>query len=85
MPERSQRRIRSYITVHKNSVYMENFVRALGADGIFILDQIALNLGDLPARFVVVTAAACASCSLCVFCLFFQLFVARALQCHRRV
>ncbi|KAI6216016.1 hypothetical protein M3Y94_00453700 [Aphelenchoides besseyi] len=52
MPERSERRLRSYLTVHKGSLYLENFMRALGADGVFILHQIALNIGDLPASYL---------------------------------
>lgn len=49
-PERSYRKIRSYLNVYSGSVYLDKFLRALGPDGIFIIHQISLNVGDLPAR-----------------------------------
>ncbi|KAH7725522.1 INX-6 protein [Aphelenchoides avenae] len=51
-PERSYRKIRSYLNVYSGSVYLDKFLRALGPDGIFIIHQISLNVGDLPASYL---------------------------------
>ncbi|CAD5218319.1 unnamed protein product [Bursaphelenchus okinawaensis] len=51
-PARSQERIRAYLACHAGSVYLDKFFRALGHDGVFVLHQLALNIGDLPASYV---------------------------------
>lgn len=47
----SKEKLKSFLTVHAgSSIYLDRFYRALGNDGIFILHQISLNIGDLPTR-----------------------------------
>lgn len=45
------RSIRNYLNETTNAS-LDRFLNALGKDGVFILHNIALNIGDLPARFV---------------------------------
>lgn len=51
MPRASKQKLQSFLTIHTgSSVYLDHFYRALGNDGVFILHQISLNIGDLPSR-----------------------------------
>lgn len=53
-PKFSRAKLHSFLTFQSNgnqTIYMEKFFRALGPDGVFILHQISLNIGDLPTRF----------------------------------
>lgn len=53
VPQASKAKLQSFLAVHAgSSVYLERFFRALGPDGIFILHQIALNVGDLPTSYL---------------------------------
>lgn len=44
-------KLKSFLILHTgSSIYLDRFYCALGNDGIFILYQISLNIGDLPTR-----------------------------------
>jgi len=49
-PRASKAKLKSFFACHEKQVYLEKFFHALGPDGIFILHQIAMNVGDLPTR-----------------------------------
>uniref|UniRef100_A0A914DFI7 Innexin n=1 Tax=Acrobeloides nanus TaxID=290746 RepID=A0A914DFI7_9BILA len=50
--QRAQRKIRSYLMEHLHAPYLDKFFKTLGPDGLFILHQISLNVGDLPASYL---------------------------------
>uniref|UniRef100_A0AC34FAD1 Innexin n=1 Tax=Panagrolaimus sp. ES5 TaxID=591445 RepID=A0AC34FAD1_9BILA len=44
--------LRSFLLIHSKSTFVEKFFKIIGRDGQFILHQIALNIGDLPASYL---------------------------------
>lgn len=53
-PSTSRKRLQAFLALHSagSAVYLDRFVRALGVDGVFVLHQIALNVGELPASYL---------------------------------
>ena len=44
--------LRSFLLIHSKTTYVDKFFKIIGRDGMFILHQIALNIGDLPASYL---------------------------------
>ncbi|KAL7071815.1 hypothetical protein ACQ4LE_009000 [Meloidogyne hapla] len=52
-PSASRLRLQAFLSLHSGAAFnMERFVRTLGPDGMFILHQISLNIGELPASYL---------------------------------
>lgn len=52
-PSSSKLRLQAFLALHSGSaVFLDRFIRALGSDGVFILHQISLNIGELPASYL---------------------------------
>uniref|UniRef100_A0A915PAE8 Innexin n=1 Tax=Meloidogyne floridensis TaxID=298350 RepID=A0A915PAE8_9BILA len=52
-PSASRLRLQAFLTLHSGAAFnLERFVRTLGPDGVFILHQISLNIGELPASYL---------------------------------
>jgi len=47
-----KRQMKSFLTVHSKSSFVQKFFKILGHDGIFVLHQISLNIGDLPGSYL---------------------------------
>uniref|UniRef100_A0A8R1E286 Innexin n=1 Tax=Caenorhabditis japonica TaxID=281687 RepID=A0A8R1E286_CAEJA len=54
---KAQRTIQNYLSTAplKCSISDEQFFRVLGPDGLFIMEQMALNLGDIPASYLTIS------------------------------
>ncbi|CAP38934.1 Protein CBR-INX-6 [Caenorhabditis briggsae] len=54
---KAQKTIRNYLATApvKSPISDEQFFDALGPDGLFIMDQMALNLGDIPASYLTIS------------------------------
>jgi len=55
-PGVSKNKLQSFLNIHsgQSGVYIEKFLRELGPDGVFILNQISLNIGELPTSYLTV-------------------------------
>ncbi|KAL3077479.1 hypothetical protein niasHS_012185 [Heterodera schachtii] len=53
-PHTSRQHLQACLMLHSgSSAYIERFMRELGNDGVFILHQISLNIGELPASYLI--------------------------------
>ncbi|CAI5447927.1 unnamed protein product [Caenorhabditis angaria] len=54
---KAQKVIQNYLSTApmKSQITDEQFFRTLGPDGLFVMEQMALNLGDIPASYLTIS------------------------------